>query len=361
MISAGASKLDTILTQLVQAAVKAPSGDDLQPWRIVVDEDARKIALFLDESRDPSPMNAGQRMSRMAIGAAIENVLRVARSAGLEPELELPSTLEPLAVVRISGDSSEDAVADTLISERVTNRRMYDGHSLPLRVQDALRAHVAGTESIQVHWVFDPGTIKEMAELIGQADGLMFSVPTIRQAFLENVRFDLPANTEVSEGLSIGSLELAFGDRVALRLMPWLPDWLLRVAGAERKFAASASRLVASASGLCLIDQPDLDPSSDVRAGQIMQRAWLALTSQNLAGQPMMSLVVLDNMRSQGCLPREIDASRITALLEPLRKCVPEIAGRSPAFVFRFGSAPPPTVRTSRLPFEANVTEGNLN
>jgi nitroreductase len=56
--------LDTLLAR----AVRAPSGTNTQPWRFVVDDEARTIALDLDPARDPSPMNAGQRMARIALG-----------------------------------------------------------------------------------------------------------------------------------------------------------------------------------------------------------------------------------------------------------------------------------------------------
>src|SRR5215210_9449480 len=78
------------LETLLSHAVRAPSGDNTQPWRFAVDEEAGTIGLDLDPARDPSPMNAGQRMARLALGAALENLLRAAADLGwaaaLDPE-----------------------------------------------------------------------------------------------------------------------------------------------------------------------------------------------------------------------------------------------------------------------------------
>src|SRR5262249_47838431 len=49
---------------LLAAACRAPSGDNRQPWRFEIDETEMRLTLQLDPNRDPSPMNAGQRMSR---------------------------------------------------------------------------------------------------------------------------------------------------------------------------------------------------------------------------------------------------------------------------------------------------------
>src|SRR5437588_12772428 len=65
-----------LIEALMTAAVRAPSGDNTQPWRFSVDSGRGRIAIDVDPARDPSPMNAGQRMSRIAVGAALENMLR---------------------------------------------------------------------------------------------------------------------------------------------------------------------------------------------------------------------------------------------------------------------------------------------
>src|SRR5262245_33348691 len=70
------------LNMLLAAAVRAPSGDNTQPWRFFVVPSKGLLSILLDEDRDRSPMNAGQRMARIAVGAAVENVLRTASRIG---------------------------------------------------------------------------------------------------------------------------------------------------------------------------------------------------------------------------------------------------------------------------------------
>jgi hypothetical protein len=183
----------------------------------------------------------------------------------------------------------------------------------------------------------------------------MFGEPTMRQAFLDNVRFDTPAASEVTEGLSLACLELTTMDRFALRMLRRLPNVIVKMAGIMKVFATKTRALVESASGLCLIVAPNGVSKTDVVVGRAMQRAWLALTAQHLAVQPMMSLCVLENVLENGSadIVTSLGRDRAAAICQEFRALAPEIAGGRAAFLLRFGFAPPPSGRTGRLDPEA--------
>jgi hypothetical protein len=333
----------------VAAAIRAPSGDNTQPWRFVANPDECLLSILLDETRDPSPMNAGQRMARIAIGAALENVLRTAIANGLRVSLIQP--LDPaLATVRITGSSPQTTI-DTVLASRVTNRRTYDRRAVSANMLAELRNETPDLEEVRTVWIVERERVLELGSLIGRADAAMFGEPHMRRAFLNNVRFDAPATSEVEEGLSLASLELTAMDRFALRLLRRLPNLLVRLAGIMNVFAAKARALVESASGLCVVVAPDTESRTDVVVGRAMQRAWLALSARQLAVQPMMSLCVLESVLGNG--PVNVLASlgreNLAAMCEEFRRLVPEMGTGRAAFLMRFGYAPPPSGRTGRL------------
>jgi hypothetical protein len=336
---------------LIAAAVRAPSGDNTQPWHFDVDPAARQITLSVNPARDPSPMNAGQRMARIAVGAALENLLRAAPVFGWHAELQ-EAVPPALAVVHLRPGEGGIEPGTDFLPIRVTNRRLYNGQPIPPELLVRLRKDSSVFRRVCTYWIAEPERLTALASLIGQADAVMFGDPSMRQAFLAKVRFDLPPDSPAEEGLPLGALELTAGDRIALRIMRRLPNGLLRLGGIGRVFAAKARQLVESASGLCLLVAPDSAAQTDLHVGQTMQGAWLALTALGLAAQPMMSLPVLDNALEHGTpeLIARLGRDRLTALATELRRLVPEIgAGRS-AFLLRFGFAPPPSGRTGRLP-----------
>ncbi len=341
------------LVSLVAAAVRAPSGDNTQPWRFRLDEAAGRVTFLLDETRDPSNWNAGQRMARIAVGAALENLVREAARRGgtVVEETPAPPALAALRVSLRDGTAPDDPA----IRVRVTNRRRYDGRPMPAAVLAELAAATPPVRGVTTHWITGGERLREMGVLLGRADAAMFAAPEMLAALLRNIRFDVPAFAEVDEGLSTGSLELTAAERVLFPLLPRLPHGLLRATGTFRRMGARTRSLVAGSSGLCLVVAPDGKPETDIVVGRAMQRAWLSLTERGLAVQPMMSLLGLEGVfefgRDVAGLPRSV----YVALRDDLRAAVPEIAGRRPAFMMRFGYAPAPSARVGRLPVAAVV------
>jgi nitroreductase len=339
------------LEALLAAAGQAPSGDNTQPWRFIVDAQAGMVALTLDETRDVSPMNAGQRMARIAIGAALENLLRAARVRGWDAELLTDRRPRQLAVVRLTRRDGDADRPYEVIAARATNRRLYDGRPVPGPVLDRMTRETPEIEGVLTRWIVGADRLASLGRLICRADALMFGEPSMRRAFLSKVRLDATAGVPLEEGLCPASLELSAADRLALRLIGRTPDWLHRVASTGRIFAAKAKQLVDSASGLCLISAPDGTETTDLVVGRAMQRAWLTLTAHGLAAQPMMSLLVLQNALEHGDpgLIESLDRERLKGLGDEFRRLLPEIGDERPAFLLRFGYASPPSGRTGRL------------
>ncbi len=178
------------------------------------------------------------------------------------------------------------------------------------------------------------------------------------QAFLANVRFDVPPNHPVDQGLSLAALELKRPDALALRLMAHLPNRLLQWVHVGHACAKQTRKLLQTASGLCLGIATDQRPQTDFAVGRAMQRAWLALTEHQMAVQPMMSLAVLENALRHGS-PPEIKSwgeDRIRSLSQAWQRAVPEIGQGRTAFLLRFGMAAPPSGRTGRLPLPAVIS-----
>lgn len=349
--------LETLLT----AATLAPSGDNMQPWSFAVDEDSPAITVSVDPSRDTSPMNAGQRMARIAVGAAVENIVRTATYNGWRATTENATDGNGVRV-EIEGDLDCRGAIDPVIERRVTNRRFYDARPLPDEVLATLQRATPTMEGVATHWITDRGELAALAELIGQTDALMFGDRAMRAAFLANVRFDLKPGEPAEEGLPIGALELSRLDEAALRLMPYIPDRLLKLGGAMRQLGRRAHALVDSSSGACLIVAQAATVESDFAVGRLMQSAWLALEAQRLAAQPMMSWPVIDNRLSRGLLSGEregLDGAAHLRLADRLPIQLRSIEGKLRA-ILRFGYADPPTIRARRQTFRFALA-GGLN
>ena len=360
MLAIQSDKIIEELHAIVAAATRAPSGDNTQPWRFDVNAAELCIDVRLDPSRDLSPMNSGQRMSLIACGAAIENALSVAREQCWQSRLEFPEVawteeLEscPLvARIRLEhqfGHASDRAAR--IVAARVTNRRMYDARPVPAELLADLESAVPARDGIRAHWIGERGRLEALADVIARSDGILFSEPSMRAAFLANVRFDLPADAEAESGLPLAALEADAGVRASMRVMKRLPQAAFKLLGMRAIFTSHARKLIRSASGLCVLTVESESPTAELHVGRAMQQAWLALTERGLAAQPMMSAMVLDCALHHGspelieALKRQNTAATLADFRAELERA--GISGR-PAFLLRFGYAAAPSGRTGR-------------
>lgn len=345
------------LASWLQAAVLAPSGDNTQPWRLRIDpQRENRVEVCVDPTRDLSPMNAGQRMARVAVGAAVENLVQAAEAWGRRAVV-IPSGTAALAVELVD-ERGRPQRLETLgpsktlpewITSRVTNRRWYDGRPLDPGLAESLAGAVDGGAAGGVVWVFRREEVRRLARLVGEADGLLFGLGTARQAFFEKIRFDCDAGAAVPEGLSLGSLEVGAGERLGMELVRWLPDRVFRTLGLRWMFARRAEKLVCSASGLCVILARGWEVATDFEVGRLMQRAWLALSQRGLAVQPMMSLPVLQSMVREGVLgSAPYVAKRVQELAGAFGEGVGGASAKRVAAIVRFGFAERPTGRVGR-------------
>src|SRR5262249_10499112 len=133
---------------LVEAAARAPSGGNSQPWRWLWH--AKRLFLFLDTSHSRSVLDFRSLASMAALGAAAENLVIAAHSQGLGVRLqECPLGGDSLLAATFEfcdrgGSGDEPAAPDRLaemIPVRVTNRR----HAARSVLSDPVFAELAGS------------------------------------------------------------------------------------------------------------------------------------------------------------------------------------------------------------------------
>lgn len=342
--------MNSYLETLLRAAAAAPSGDNTQPWRFGIAPDGSAIEIEVDPARDASLMNANQRMARIAVGAATENLLRTAAHNRWNAELTRFQNVDSLAIKLAIPQWSEGEIDEALLC-RVTNRRYYDGSLLPTGTLLTLQQKSACIHGVRTHWIADRRKLRALANLIGRSDGILFGHQLLRRAILENVRFDLPPDAIAEEGLPVGSLALPLADRIAFRGLKSVPEWLFAAWRINRIFAAKAVELVKSASAICIVARNKSGREADFQVGRVMQQAWISATQHGLAVQPMMSACVLQNVVENAEDRLSIDSrSKIRQCREEIAEVVPQLQNSAPAAILRVGFAAAPPARTGRLP-----------
>jgi hypothetical protein len=350
-----------LIETLIAAATAAPSGDNKQPWRFESDAESGRIAIYVDPTRDPSPMNSGQRMARIAIGAAVENILITARDNGWSADFESPPP-GAVAMVKVTADDTRQARIDPLLTSRVTNRRPYDGRPVPDDVVANLIEKTPPLDGVITKWMVDRRQIKQFAELDVASDVAFFGQPAIRNAFLSAVRFDVAPDAKVDDGLPLASLEMGAAGQF-MRILQRLPNWLVHGLGVPRSIAKTCRRLTRSSSGVCVVIAPDGAETTDLLVGRATQRAWLALAAHGLCAQPMMTAPCLNCVLQLGATDviESIGRSRLESIAAQFQTLIPECEHGQLAWSMRFGYAPPVSARTGRRPWRDVTREASLS
>ena len=357
------TEIQNVLLAMAAGASRAPSGDNLQPWTFVVDLEQRCLEVWLNDRSDRSVLNSAQRMSRLGCGAALECAVCIAESAGWSTDVHWDGGPE-LRLARIAltdfDPSRADGTLERLVAARTTNRQCYDGATLPSQTLATIAAATPQRDGASVRWICDRAQMDALARLAMRADVLLYGERSMLRAFLDNVRFDLPPSAPADRGLSLGTLGASAFELLTLRFLKLTRGALFNCTPGPRIFARYSRRLIRSSSGLCVVSTHGAEPA-DIQGGRAMLRAWLALTAQGLAVQPMMAAVMMAHTLDSGApeLIQSIGLKKLRAFVADFRATLAELGVRgTPQFMLRFGNAPAAPVRSGRLPLSELLRTG---
>ncbi|GAB3326511.1 hypothetical protein GCM10027451_51870 [Geodermatophilus aquaeductus] len=131
-------------TRVVEAATRAPSIHNTQPWSFTADGD--RLVVRTDPSRALHALDRSGRQRIVSCGVAVEFAAVALAAAGADVDLELlpdPADPDVLAAVTVTGRREPDERARTLdsaIAARHTERAPFLSRAVPGEVVDRLQA-----------------------------------------------------------------------------------------------------------------------------------------------------------------------------------------------------------------------------
>jgi nitroreductase len=269
----------------LEAAVRAPSVHNSQPWRFRVHPGG--IDMHADRSRQLAVIDPGGRESLISVGAAILNLRVALLGHGRTPILRIfPDPRRPDLVARVTVGSVTvpDPTVRALLSaipRRHTNRHPFTAASVPGPVIDELAAAAAAE-----------GATLAVADPIGR-DAVLGLAATAEewQRAEAGYRDELTAWTAPPYGRRDGVPAQAFGPHDRYESVP-LRDFGLTQPLLHRRDAT----FEAHPSVVVLRTAAD-GPRDWVRAGQAMERVLLTATVRGVATTPMTQALEVPEIR----------------------------------------------------------------
>ncbi len=336
---------DPRLRDILHTAQRAPSGGNVQPWSMTIDQ--RALVIRLDPSRS-TRMDVRYRGSLVAIGAALYNArVAAARHELLGGHRTVCGTCleDTAAVLDLSpGGSSPVAELYRAVHERVSNRHV----GTPGAISDAVLVDLrdrAGEFGAGIVTVTDDERMARVGEQLGESDRIRLLTPDLHEEMMGELRWP---GEDMSSGLDVRTLELDESDLAKLAVarradvMAQLGDW-----DAGRALGEPTRERIAAAGAVVVVTAPDRTPAGWIAAGQAVEAVWIAAERAGLAVQPISPVFLFADDADDFAGLSERYAVDLAELARDFRRVV-GLADEPLALVLRLAENPPPSVPSRR-------------
>lgn len=351
------------ISNILDLARWAPSGDNSQPWRFEVVSESHVVLHMLAEGHG-NVYELGGGPSQMAIGALLET-LRIAASAHgklarAERRLNTPNEF---AVFDVWLDSTGAVTADplhTVIKERSVQRKALSPRALTAQEKASLESAVGSNYSII--WFEGWRARLRATSLALLATRIRLSIPEAYKVHCKmiewNAQFSETKMPDQALGLS----------GFTLRSMQWSMASWSRVSMMNRYFGGTLAPsleldlipgLFCAAHFAIVAKNAPINIDDHVAAGAAMQRFWLTATSLKLQLQPQFAPLTFAAYARTG---RSFTAdTKAIQQAHALAKKVSGVFGENtPKLVVlgRVGSGPAAEARSLRRPLDQLLWNG---
>ena len=271
---------------IINAAMRAPSGGNSQPWRI--DAELARVTISVS-AEHTSTMDVGFRGSAVALGAALFNVRVAAAARGMLGPVNVVEDVDgnPLWA-SMTFEAGGDAVLADLYQPmlaRETNRHHGTPQALDEDTIELLTA-TAAREGARLHLLTDRDELSRAAAIFGATDRIRYLTPQLHKEMISELRW--PGDPDLDTGIDIRTLELDASD-VALLDILRRPDVMAHLAewSAGSALGDDMRDRVLASSALAVITVTGDSLGDYARGGSAVEAVWILAQREGLSVQPL--------------------------------------------------------------------------
>ena len=285
---------DPVLEYLIRAGVQAPSGDNCQPSKFT--KDKNRIDLYLDQDCDRSFFNFRQIASIIACGAGLENIKVAASSFGITARVDdepgKPDS-DLLASVRLIPDQAKKDLLSDFIWQRHTNRKFYKAKPIDDSVRQSIESSIKAIPGARLDFITQKDRLKALAKIIYRIDRIRTEYRPLHEHLMKMIRFTDQEALKTRDGFPLKNLEAGPAGEVFLKMTrPWAVMNVANTLGLGRMVALHSYQGIVRSSGAALLTVNGVDQKDFLAGGRALSRAWLTITSLDMAFQPMTAITL---------------------------------------------------------------------
>jgi molybdopterin/thiamine biosynthesis adenylyltransferase len=339
------------------AAIRAPSGGNVQPWQVETTPDAVTIRLAPQHT---STMDVGFRGSAVALGAALFNARVAAAAQQMLGPVNLRegvdgTQLEATLNLRAGTDPVLAGLYEPMLA-RETNRRL--GASQPIAADTSeLLASAARREGGRLHLITQRDDIGRIATIFAATDRIRYLTPGLHAEMVSELRW--PGDDNSDTGIDVNSLELAASELAVLDIlrradvMKQLAQWKGGSALGE-----DTRRRLSMSSAIAVISVTEGALADYARGGAAVEAVWIAAQRRGLAVQPYSPVFLYARNANDLAELSAPFAEELGDLQREFRKLAGIPADAVPALVLRLTVSEPASVRSRRSLDRVRLLDG---
>lgn len=342
--------MDDRIRKLLELAVRAPSGDNAQPWRFEISGDT--VSLYNIPERDRSLYNFRQHASYIAHGALIENIEICSGAFGLLPSVTLLPANENsdlTATIRFSETRPEKNRLHDAVPKRTTNRKSYARKPISDEDKQALLMGLPDSSSISITIVDGQGPIERLARELSVNERIVLENRDMHRFLFQHIRWSAAQEQKLTPGMNADTLELAGLQRAVFRLARhWPLLRLMNVLGLSKKVASENARAYAASGAFIAFRGSGESDQIFLNLGRVLERVWLTATSLGLWAQPLTGIPLLSHRLRAG-EPGNLSVAHTKLIQDGYAKVRDIVGGDGHVLFFlRIGRGQAPSASTSR-------------
>lgn len=340
---------------IAAAAIRAPSGGNVQPWRVQAGPAGITIDIAVQHT---STMDVGFRGSAVAVGAALINARIAAAAHHVLGPVSLAGDVDgsPLRATLELADGTDPELADLYqpMLERETNR--HHGNPRPI---DATTIEVLGAathrECARLHLITERDDIAHAATILAASDRTRYLTPHLHEEMVSELRW--PGDPEPDTGIDVRSLELDAGDLAMLDILR-RTDVMTRLAqwNAGGALGEDTRDRISASSALAAITVPGRDLRDYARGGAAVELVWIIAQQRGLTVQPVSPVFLYARDRTEFDELSPQFADELTQLQRDFHELAGIAPERSPVLILRFTAGPAASVPSRRSLDRARVS-----
>ncbi len=349
---------------ILEAGTMAPSGDNCQPWKFIVEDNRVEIRLLPE--RDTSLYSWGQRASYLAHGALLENIFIAAQQKGYQvllDEFPQPNDVALTAVVSFDEHAvlTKEHELFPSIYTRCTNRKPYKETHLTVEQDQLFMRTNEEVKGARVALLTNEQFFDELASAGGLNERILFENKELHRFFFEHINWTRAEDENRRMGFRPETLEIPTPVLPMFKLARrWGFTRLLRLLNFPKVLAKQNAKIYRQAAAFGAIIMPATKKEDYLAAGHALQRTWLKGTAMGLSLQPLTGIFFLNLHLLNGNGEKSSLSMEHEQLIADMYQKTHQIFSTENeciALMFRVGTGGTPTARTVRLPIETSIEE----